>query len=77
MRTLLAALALVVAAGSAMAAELPTKSCSAAFIKHWRADKEAAMENMPSRPCLMRAKTGTYVCYKDGCVREQAYLDDN
>lgn len=76
MRAFVAALSLTLYISSAQAAErMPTISCSKDFVASWRADKEATMSKLPKKPCLMPSETGTYVCYKEGCVRSSAYLD--
>lgn len=74
MRWALVGIALLVA-GPAVADNLPTKDCSAAFLAQWRSDPDKALKNMPKDACWMRTQTGPYVCYKDGCSRAAAYFD--
>lgn len=77
MRVLVAAVALCFAAGiPAFATQktLPAKDCDAAFVRAWRNDRDAAMARMPKQACWMRAETGPYVCYQDGCARAHVYF---
>lgn len=79
MRRAAAASALLVAIGlEALSAEgrvTPTRGCTTAFIAKWAFDKDAALSSPPKRPCWLLTTAGTYVCYREGCVRAHVYLN--
>ena len=79
MRCALAAAALLCVIGSAaLSAEggtMPNRDCTTAFVAKWAVDREAALGNLPRRPCWMQTRTGPYVCYREGCVRPHMYFN--
>lgn len=75
MRSVVILLALV--SSAAASPRLPDQECSPSFVRQWMSDKESALGSLPSRPCIMRTKSGPYVCYNEGCVRTHVYLDSD
>ena len=75
MRAALVFLALTVPVAAQV--KLPEQECSRSFVQKWRNDKDSAIAMLPAQPCMMKTGSGPYVCYKDGCVRANVYLDGN
>ena len=66
--------ALALLLGSTLAASAGHPKCSADFAaswKKWTWGPQAHQGEMPQpkQPCLLKTKTGNYVCDKDGCGR--------